>query len=121
MSFLPDWLTGFDREAYNRGLEADRKNAEITRDLEAKGLITERDYGIAQDHYAGSLDYDPDKAINGAFQEGLDTGTSNVRSVLGSPFGIVPSLLKIVPWQVWLILAAWGAWRLGWFKGVVKK
>jgi len=122
MGWLPDWLTGFDRENYEAGLEADRRNRELTEDLKRRGLITEADYQVALDHYDDSLAYDADAAIQGAFDTELDRRTEAVRDF--GP-GVIStglrSTLGLIPWPVWLGLAAYVAWRLGLFNGILKR
>lgn len=121
MSWLPDWVTGFDRENYEAGLEADRKNAAITEDLRRRQLISEDDARTAQLHYAQSAAYDPDAAINEAFLEGLDDGADNIRGAVGGTIDtVLGTLLKTIPWQLWLIGLVVAAWKLGLLDGVFK-
>ena len=121
MSWLPNWLTGHDETAYQEGLEADRKNAAITEDLKRRGLITDADYQIAQEHYAAAAAYDPDAAIQDAFEEGWDEGADNIRNAVGSTINaVVGTPLKLIPWQLWLAAGIYLAFRLGLFDGVLK-
>jgi hypothetical protein len=122
MNLLPDWLTGFDRENYERGREADRLNRGITEDLKARGLINSPDFNTAIRNYDEADNFDPDDAITDAFNEGLDDGATNIRNAVGSTInGIVFTPLKIIPWQVWLALAGYAAFRLGLFNGILAK
>lgn len=121
MSWLPDWLTGFDREEYEKGLEADRKNREITEDLHNRRLISDTDYQAALDNYDAAAEYDPDEDISNAFSQGFDEGADNIRNFLGDTINTtVGTPFKLIPWQVWLAGALYLAWQLGLFKGLVK-
>jgi hypothetical protein len=121
MSWLPDWITGYDRDAYEQGLEADKKNRAITEDLHNQGLITDKEYKEAIDHYDAAAAYNPDAEINAATQQGLDSGADNIRGFLGGVIDKVATTpLRIIPWQVWLALGLYVAWRLGWFKKWIK-
>jgi len=122
MRWLPDWLTGFDRDAYNEGLEADRRNKAITDDLRNKGLITEDDYNVAIGHYSEADKYDPDAEITDAFNQQLSKETSAVRDFgTGAINATLKGVLGSIPWQVYVGLAVYVAWRLGFFKGLLKK
>jgi hypothetical protein len=105
------------------GEEADRRNREITEDLRRRGLITEDEYQTALDHYAAddAADY-YEKQLEESFDEGLAEGAANIRRLLGLPFDkLLPTLPKLIPWQVWLILGLYLAWQLGWLNKLVGK
>lgn len=119
MSWLPDWITGFDRANYEAGVEADRRNADITEDLRRRGLITEGEAQASRVNYA---EIDPDEEIDQAFLDGLDEGASNIRNFAGDTINtVVGTPLKLIPWQVWLAAALYAAWYFGLLKGVLKK
>lgn len=121
MSWLPDWITDFDRTAYEEGLEADRKNRELTEDLRRRGLISQENYDIAARHYEESLGYDPDAAIADSFEEGFYEGADNIRNFAGDTINtVVGTPLRLIPWQVWLAGAIYLGWRLGLFNGLLK-
>lgn len=122
MSWLiPDWVTGFDRENYEAGLEADRKNLELQRKLNAAGKVTDDDLAISEGRYLESVSYDPDEEIETAFGEGIDEGADNIRGGLTSTINtVIGTPLKLIPWQVWLAAALYGAWRLGLLDGLLK-
>jgi hypothetical protein len=122
MSWLPNWLTGFDSANYDAGIEADRRNAQITEDLKNKGLITEAEAAQSQQRYTASENYDPYGAIDDAFSQGLDEGAANIRRTVGGAInGIAITPLKIIPWQIWLAGGLYLAWRLGAFKNLLSK
>lgn len=122
MSFLPDWVTGFDRENSEAGLEADRRNAELTEDLRRRQLISDQEARESQQRINDSLSYDPDDAIGEAFGEGFDDGADNIRGAVGSTINAaVGTPLKLIPWQLWIALALYGAWKLGLFKTLLSK
>ena len=121
MAFF-DFFTGFDRENYEAGLEADRRNAAITEDLRRRQLISEQEARESQQRINDSLAYDPDAAIGDAFGEGIDEGAASIRGTIGSTINAaIGTPLKLIPWQLWVALALYGAWHLGLFKGVLKK
>lgn len=60
--------------------------------------------------------------VRAAFQEGLDDGAGNIRGSIGGTINaLVATPLKIIPWQLWLAGALYLAWRLGAFKGLLKR
>ena len=122
MSWLPDWLTGFDREAYEEGRRADERNRAITDNLHDRGLISDDDYAVAQQHYDDAAAYNPDQDIANAFGEGLDEGASNIRAFGGNLVNtVVGTPLKIIPWQLWVAGGLYLAWRAGLLKNILPK
>lgn len=122
MSWLPDWLTGFDRENYDAGVEADRKNRAITEDLHNRQLISDKEYQDAVDNYDEAAAYNPDQEIGDAFNQGLDEGATNIRNAVGGTVNtLVGTPLKLIPWQLWLAGGLYLAWRLGAFSGLLKR
>lgn len=121
-TWLSDQLTGFDRDEYERGIEADNRNRAITEDLKTRGLISEDDYDFAIKNYNDAASYDPDHDIGAAFGQGIDDGAANIRNLAG---GTVNALaltpLKLIPWQVWLALAIYAAFKFGLLNGLVKR
>jgi hypothetical protein len=115
MGFLPDWLTGFDRENFEAGQRADAANAAITRNLYEQGKIDAATLQEAENHYA-SGNIDPDYEIEAAFDEGLQEGAANVTAVISKPFEIagtaVGSVLKALPWWLWIAGLAFLAFYL---------
>lgn len=102
MSWLPDWLTGYDAENAARAAEADR---------ELRALNQDR-YGVP---YVNADDYQGDAAardsIDQAFVSGLDDGRQNTNNFL---WGALGQIFKSVPTVVWIGLAvAVFAWMGG--------
>jgi hypothetical protein len=121
-TWLKDAITGFDREAYEAGLEADRRNREITESLHDRGLIDDDDYEFSIKNYNDSASYDPDKDIAREFGVGIEEGAANIRNFAGGAINsVVGTPLKLIPWQVWLAAALYVGWRLGFFDGLLKK
>ena len=112
MSFT-DWITGFDRDNYEAGLAADRANAARNAKLLEQGKISDADFRVSQERFDAAQRYDPDAEIEAAWDEGLQDGANNVTAVLSKPFEIagtaVGSVLKALPWWLWLAAIAAGA------------
>ncbi len=120
MSWLPDWLTGFDRENYEAGLEADRRNAELNRQLHDRGKITDDNYAAVQLHDAAD-EIDADAEINDAFDDELDRRTGAVSGFVGGGINaFLKSVFGVIPWQVWILGLLAAGWYLGLFNGVLK-
>lgn len=101
MSWLPDWITGYDAENAARAQEADRQLREM---------------GLS--NYDAASDYVPENQrgqIQTAFDEELD---ARANSIIGGPLrgigDVLGSVLKAVPWWIW-IGAALGVF--GWLGG----
>lgn len=90
MSWLPDWITGYDSENAQRAADADR---------ELQRLNLER-YGVP---YVNQDDYQGPQAardsIDSAFVSGLEEGRQNVKGFFN---GAVWQLLKSIPLVVWI-------------------
>jgi hypothetical protein len=93
MSWLPDWLTGYDAENAARAADADAQLRELNRER----------YGV---DYVNRDDWQPDAAardsIDAAFVSGLDDGRKNTNSFL---WGTLGQFFKTVPTVVWVGLA----------------
>lgn len=121
-TWLKDQVTGFDREGYEAGLEADRRNREITEKLHERGLIDDDDYDFSIRNYNDSAQYDPDKEIAREFGVGIDDGARNIRNFAGETINAaIGTPLKIIPWQAWVALAVFVAFKFGLFNGLLKK
>jgi len=115
-NFFYSVFTGYDLEAeQTRGDDLDRELRELNeRDYQPGGRIyerieAERGRGEADDSYEDvlrNLDTgdtgDVTDQVDQSFHEGLDEGAGNIRSVLAAPFELIPSILKSIPWQLWL-------------------
>lgn len=122
MSWLPDWLTGFDRENYERGKAADAQNRQLTEELLEQGRIGQFEYKQAMAHYDAADAEDPDAEIDSAFNEELNDRTAAVRNFAsGGINAIFKSVFGTIPWQVWIGVGLYVAWRLGLLKGIFGK
>lgn len=73
-------------------------------------------------NYAAQDATDPDAAIAGAFWEGWNEGTDRVRNGIGGTINTaIGTPLRLIPWQIWLAAAVFAAYKLGLFKGLLKK
>lgn len=113
---LTDTITGFDREAHERGLEIDRQNQARNQELADRGLITQADV-IASEENFREAHFDPDSEIAAAFDEGLEEGAANVTAVVTKPIEIAGkaagSIIGALPAWLWLVglaALAWFAW-----------
>jgi hypothetical protein len=130
MSWLPDWLTGFDRDNYEAGQRADAALAALNA---AKATQYQDTYGDAfaaewlaetkrNQEISNEQLTNPDAQITGAFWEGWNEGAEKIRNGIGDTVNTgVGSIFRLIPWQLWLAGAVYGAWRLGLFKGLLKK
>ena len=134
---LPDWLTGHDEENYQAGLKADRDRQELNRKkkaaIDAAILYGEDWYG--EDRYGpgwfkATVDNDargagiadgsgrtPDEFIADGFEDGFNEGATSIRTGIGSAVSaVVLTPLKLIPWNLWLILAVVGFFYFGGMK-----
>ena len=129
---LFDYFTGFDRENYEAGLEADRKRialnaAQLERkrqaaadDEEELRFLDELEAAYARNDAASAGIADgtgrtPDESIGAAFVSGLADGRNNIRNGVGSTINeLLKNTLGLVPWQLWVAGAVVALWHLGW-------
>lgn len=103
MSWLPDWITGYDAANAERAAQADKilqeQNAQIYADNPDAAATAAKDYGSQ-----GEISPDAQRAqIDQAFNQGLkDSYTSTKQGIAGFFSGA----FGLVPWKVWLIGAA---------------
>ena len=107
-----DLFTGFDRENYEAGQAAERRNAEINARLHEQGRLSDADFEITQERFNAGQAYDPDAEIEAAYDEGLDEGANRISKILSKPFELVGtavgSVLKAFPWWIWVAAIAAG-------------
>lgn len=109
-----------------RGLDADNKLDALNRQAFESGKWTGDQYAGASARAAetsmDALLTDPQSSPWAGFQEGLAEGKQNVQDTikagLSSPiqFG-----LGSIPWEIWALALAWGAWKLGLLDKLLKK
>ena len=111
MSFLPDWLTGYDAANAQAARE---KEAQYARDLEARG----RSYvPPANDSWTPSEEA-ARNSITDAFQDGLNDGRRNTNNFIA---GAISQVLKSVPVVVWLCLAVVVFYWMGGFTWLARR
>ena len=115
------WLTGVDpAEEQRRSDDADRRLREMNlADLQRGTWSDEEFYARDARITAGALDVKAD--YSAAFKEGLDEGYQNttgaIRTTLASPFNFA---FASIPWQVWLALGVFVAWKTGLLRKMLK-
>ena len=103
MSWLPDWITGYDAENAARAREADAKLRALNAERISNGFYTpeavkQLNDGWARDAMPAS-DADARAAIDAAFVDGLNDGRNNVKGFFN---GVVWQFLKSIPFVVWV-------------------
>ena len=112
-----------DLDAQDRALlEKKRSEGKISEAIYKESLRNRERSGL--DGLGGDGEFSDD--IDQAFLDGLDEGADNQRGIFtGTINTLIGTPLKLIPWQVWLAAALFGAWKLGLFndllKGVLKK
>ena len=140
--YLPNFLTGYDEENYASGLEADRKRQDLNKKKQDKiaaaikygeSWYDEDSYGPTW--YKATVDNDarsagiadgsgrsPDEFIADGFKQGADEAAARMRKAIGSTVSAVAlTPLKIIPWNVWLILGLAGFIYFGGLKMIMGK
>ena len=106
MSFLPDWLTGYDRDNAARAADSDAVRQRLNEEKLAAGSWTLAQYQQAAQQMTDSQ-FDADAQIAGAFTEEWnarrDALTAGASSFLS---GALKDIWRAVPLAVWLLLAA---------------
>ena len=123
------WLTSlFLSDEDRANIDAGNAATEKLRILNAKknaenpSVYTDEWLAETERNLADDPITDADAQVTGAFWEGWNEGADSIRNGVGSTINTATgSLFKIVPWQVWLLALAFGAWKLGLFKGLLKK
>jgi len=126
MSWLPDWITGYDSENAKRAEDADAR----LRELNAQYAL---DYGptwqaqVAR-NYETQVPFDQATQradIQTAFGQGIDEGRKNVTGFISDAFGFVGKTLSSVvfgiPFWVWALGAVAVFGWLGGFPWLLKK
>lgn len=114
MSWLPDWITGYDSANAQRAAAAD---AELrTLNTQRAQTLGEEWAALVEQDYARQEPIDEASqraAIDQAFNQGIEEGRSNITSFITGAFNFVGKTLAAViagiPLWVWL-LAGVGLW-----------
>ena len=111
------WTELFAPGEQARGEELDRRIAEEQAKLLARGIWTDDQYSAAVANTQGNQSSGYDTQIRTAFGEGVSEGADNIRGAVGDTINSVTGTVgSIIPWQVWLAVAAWAAWEFKLFK-----
>jgi hypothetical protein len=126
MSWLPDWITGYDAANAQAAAEADAQLQAMNAQDYAPGgrLYTPQNAAKVQADYASQapIGVDAQRAsIDQAFADGFSQGYQNVKNTFSD---FASKLFGLIPWQVWLVgLGVLFVWMGGmvWLKGILKK
>jgi len=115
---LWDWaiskVSGYDAENQAAGDAADAKNQQINQKLLEQGLLTQQQYDQTvadfQQGNASTGTDNPQAAIAGEFNAGLEEGVNNVLTAPGKVFDfagksagtLLWGIVKAIPWWAWL-------------------
>lgn len=102
MSWLPDWITGYDAANADAAAAADATLRGLNADRQASGGYTAAQWAQVQRDYASQESFDPAAqrdSIDSAFAAGLEDGRQNVKSFFN---GAVWQFLKTIPLVVWI-------------------
>ena len=107
MSWLPDWITGYDSENAAKGAAADAKLQQMNADAVASGRYSQATADQIQLDFQNQFNTDP-STINTAFDEGWQEGRQNVSDAIkGTLNRIVADPLRAVigglPWWLWAL------------------
>ncbi len=105
MSWLPNWLTGYDEDNAIRAAAADSELRRLNDEAIANGRYTQDQIDAIQRDYQTQEVFDPNlqtQSIDQAFVSGLDEGRNAVKSFFN---GFVWQFLKSIPFVVWIGLA----------------
>lgn len=110
-----DRMMGVDPENVAAGDAADAQLRALNRANYEKGIISEDVWQFTNaDINSTSNDLllsDPKTSVWGGFQEGLQNGADSIRKATEGVLGVsATTFLKLIPWQLWLAGAAFGAW-----------
>lgn len=130
---LKSWRNGQWRDGLNylfvsqdevdRGRAADTQLEALVKADYERGVITAAqrdltDSRIGDNSFApGGIFSQDGTDIVGGFQEGLKEGANNIqKGVHDAVGGTINFGLGMIPWQAWVLLAIYLAWRFGAFK-----
>lgn len=117
-----------DQETVDSGRAADSQlEALAKRDLD-RGIYSPEQYQVTMDRLAankfepgGIFDQEGTDVVGG-FMDGAKEGLNNIQtSVKESVRGTINFSLGFIPWQAWILIALYLAWRFGWLKKLVSK
>lgn len=108
--YAPNWITGNDPDNYQAGLEADRKRQALNASKRQKhgekwyaDTLKNDAAGAGIGDGSGST---PEDFISEGFEQGANEAAAQIRNGIGSAVSAITlSPLKLIPWNVWVILA----------------
>lgn len=124
MSWLPDWLTGFDSENARKAALADDELRRLNQAAIDSGRYTPEQAAIIAADYAAQVQFGVDAQrsdIQDTFTAGVEEGRNSVKDFFNN---VVWQALKSIPLVVWLGLAVALFFWLGgpvWLKGRLAK
>lgn len=122
MGLFSKWFYGVDiDEEQERADRLDAELAALNKKRLADAKYDREQFEAAERNRLRGATPDIDGDVQAAFRDGLDEGATNIRNFLAKPLELLPVLPKIIPWQLWLAGALYLAWRLGAFKGLLKR
>ena len=124
MSFLTNlFLSAEDRANIEAGNAATEKLRALNAKKHADNPEVFDDAWLAETEANLSNDYvNPAEEVDGAFWEGWNEGADSIRNGLGATINTaVGTPFKLIPWQIWLAAAVFAAFKLGLFKGLLKR
>ena len=113
------------QDEIDRGRTADSRLEEVNRQAFERGVWDEATYAdVRARAEAGNMQSvieNPDSSPWSGFKEGAAEGAANmqgtIKSALAAPFNFT---LGAIPWQVWLVVGVFVAWRFGLLQGLLK-
>lgn len=113
LEFVPGFGTA---KAERESAEADAKLEALNRNQLNSGKLSMQTYEEMQRNIERGRIVDAPGQVSEAFWDGWDEGADNIRDFTGSVINTaVGTPLKLIPWQIWLGLGLWAAWKLGLF------
>jgi hypothetical protein len=114
------------QDEIDRGRDLDNKLDQVNRVAFERGLVSQADYDKTSARLAqSSMDVlleNPDSSPWAGFKEGWKEGADNIQSgikkTLAAPFNFT---LGAIPWQVWLLVGGYIAWRMGLLDGIFRR
>ena len=126
MSWLPDWLTGYDSENAARAAEADAKLRALNeRQATAYGeqwkAQVDRNYATQEAIGEDAQRRQIDEAFDEGWAEGRDNVSRGIKGTLNLLVEPLRAVLAGIPWWLWLLALGFLAFKLGLLNGIFRK
>ena len=109
MSWLPDWITGFDADNAARAAAADAELRRLNQAKRDAGIYDDAQWAAITEDYAGQLPFDPNaqrQDIQVTFTTAATDNAKRIRDGFKNLVnGAVWEALKTIPVSVWIIAA----------------